>query len=237
MLTIICAGRGKMAAALRDYCKVKGIPCILYAEGSIESTFNPDAENVAIHFGKGRELRPLLSFCEENGMPLIQGSTNMDDSIFVDVAVPVIDAPNLSLSIVAFLATLPSIAETFKKLSDLEITLAESHQDTKPDIPSGTAQLIARIFGISLSSITVIRNKLIASLLGVPKEHLDGHGYHWLNIKSEGVDVELSIKANGRDTYAHGAIAIAKLVCVSKEELLPGVHTVTDLMTNEDIAW
>lgn len=220
---IVIAGCGNMAQVLTALCQEDSDrESFEFTEGMTR----PDSQNVvAVHFGSGRQLPVLIEWCHSNGVPLIQGSTGQ--TLPDKVSVSVVDAPNLSLPIIKLLSqVLPVLQQAF---GDMEVTVTESHQETKESLP-GTAKVMAGAFSVAEEDIVSVREPGIQRQLGVPEESLDGHGYHWINFQGQGVNITLSTKVNGRQTYAEGALAIADILSQSRIELQTRVYKVTDLL-------
>lgn len=226
---IVIAGCGKMATALMELCLQTGRTFCKFTDNGVEGL--ADLGNViAIHFGSGRQLLSLCNWCQANNVPLIQGSTGqtLPNGIFVSI----VNAPNLSLPIVKFLKDiLPALEKTFK---GMEVNIVESHQKTKKTIP-GTALRMADAFGIEEKEIISVRKEGIQSLLGVNKEYLGAHGYHWITIKGFGAEITVSTKVNGRLTYAEGALAVADEVNNSRDTLSRKVYDVTEIVDMMDL--
>ena len=122
-------------------------------------------------------------------------------------------APNMAKQIVAFQAMMEYAAATFPGAFE-HYTLApvESHQKGKAGT-SGTAREVVGCFnklGIPCSpeQIIMIRDPQRQLEMGVPKEHLGGHGWHTYNVRSadETVFFQFTHNVNGRDVYAQGTL-------------------------------
>lgn len=218
---IVIAGCGNVAQALIALCEEKQRVCHKFKEGmTIHSTENL----VAVHFGSGRELLPLIEWCQSNEVSLIQGSTGQ--VLPDEVPIPIVDAPNLSLPIIKLLGQiLPVLKIAF---GDMDITITESHQASKTSVP-GTAKTMAKTFEVDEKNIVSIRQKEVQRLLGIPEKNLDGHGYHWINFQGQGVDISVSTKVNGRRTYAEGTLTIADTL-IRTPIKLNQVYDITDFM-------
>src|SRR5690606_16513587 len=122
-------------------------------------------------------------------------------------------APNMAAPIVMLQAALNRIAQEFPGAIDgYTPSLHESHQPTKKDA-SGTAKACLdplRKLGCTTgdSEMDSIRDPEQQRALGVPEEHLRGHGWHWYEARSAAGDVilELSHRINGRRVYAEGTL-------------------------------
>lgn len=209
-LRVAIIGRGNMAQEAIRVCTSQGVPLI-----AVDQLVCGD---VAIHFGSGRELAHALAECARAEVPLIQGST----SIVLPDPLPaaVIEAPNLAFVIVQLVAGLGPLRGSVH-------LLRESHQAGKADV-SRTARMLARRLAFPEAKIESIRNPGAQQALGVPPEHLDGHAWHWIQCRTEGVEVDVSIRINGREPYARGALALARQL--SGRRLRPGIYAVEDIL-------
>lgn len=226
---IVVAGKGNMAQEMITVASADEGRQILQFEPGM--TLPTHGGWIAVHFGSGKELDSLRGFCrEEGGMPLIQGSTK-DQPAITNPGFPVVNAPNLGLDVVRSLMTLPALVKAHKR-PGAKIEVVESHQDTKVDpsgapVVSGTARVMADAFGLDESSIVSIRVKVLQLIMGVPKEFLDGHGYHWVLINE---NIVLCTKVNGRKPYAEGALDMADYITQHCATLENRVHDVTEML-------
>lgn len=199
-----------MSKALINECSRQKINCLQII--NVNSQYD-SKDSVAVHFGSGRLLPDLIELCSEKRIPLIQGSTNEDSIKAVEEADTsdafIVNAPNLSLPIVKLAI---GIGDFLDGLVDMmSLAIAESHQESKGDKKSGTARLVADKFDIPHEEISSVRDPIIQrNFLGVPKRFLDGHAYHSIMLEGLGASIEIKTKVHGRDTYAQGAIVLAK---------------------------
>ena len=219
-MDILIVGRGKMARVMTDVCRFQS-----HTAASIDFARTAIISGVAVHFGSGRELPELLDICERDGLPLIQGSTNVDVPTGRNVVI--INAPNLSVPMIRFMAAAPAFLEAV--IPGMELRIVESHQKGKKDT-SGTARSIAGKLGVPEAAIASIRDPGAQRLLGVPPEHLDGHGYHYITLAGQGVEIQVTTKVNGRATYAEGALAVAQALVSLPEPLRPGLYNLPDIL-------
>jgi len=198
-----------MADAVADLCSKKEVTCIR----NFFDKENHDSVNVhdtvAIYFGSGRELPRLIEFSQKSKIPIIQGSSYPDAIKHMNEAkgVAIVHAPNLSIPVVKFMSL---FREQVKVLSDfMDLSILESHQKAKKDV-SKTAREMADMAGLNHEYIESIRDpEEQVELLGVPKEHLGGHAYHFFNFEGMGVKIQTSIMIHGRETYALGSLLLA----------------------------
>jgi len=177
-----------------------------------------------IHVGSGRQLEEVIRYCEQHGLPLIQGATGVDEELLPDKpSFILIDAPNLSIPIVKLFALLDHGKMFFR---DFDIRIVESHQSTKTSL-AGTARTMANLLGAPAESVVAVRDQTIQRvLLGVPESALGGHAIHRIEIEGLGATISISTKVFGRETYLHGIIRVLSRI----DNLSAGSYLVTDLV-------
>lgn len=174
------------------------------------------------------------------GVPCVVGTTGGDRQKLVDTIkgskTSAVIATNFGKPLVLVQAMLEYAADEFPgALKGYMIDISESHQKTKKD-KSGTATLWATFFnkmGIELDFEEMIRDEERQLALGVPKEHLGGHAYHWYNIKSPDLNTKVNIATlvNGRSVYVEGTLdAIRFLYKKVKEGSKGEVFSAVDVL-------
>lgn len=168
---------------------------------------------VAVHAGSGRQLRRLVKFCWANGIVLVQACGGMEKYLPKNPKAPIVDAPNLSPTMVGVIHVLPKIVELLKHHGIEAYAVKETHQKTKKTVPA-TAKQMASVVGIKEKDIQSVRDDNEALGMGVDMKDLPGHGHHVIKFRgTDGVGVEVVTRVNGRGPYGNGAIILAKL-CV-----------------------
>lgn len=160
----------KIEGVIRDY-----FPFI-----SVDFT-HPDAVNSNGYF-----------YCR-NKLPFVMGTTGGDRKALEERVknseISAVIAPNMAKQIVAFQAGMEDYSKKNSgSLKDCEISIIESHQQGKKDT-SGTAKAMVKYFndlGIPFTAdkIDMIREPKKQLEIGVPGEHLAGHGWHRYIISS-----------------------------------------------------
>lgn len=223
-MKILLAGNGKMASAVQQACLSDGqIEVIPFFTG-----FNlaiGSRNTVAIHFGSGRQLLELLEVCATHDVPVIQGSTKLSTVIPDNHNNVIINAPNSSLPMVAFMQSFPDFALSMMK--HMNVSIAESHQAGKKDV-SGTARALSKLIDFDEETIVSVRDRTTQLALGVPEEYLDGHAYHDFVFTGQGVTIKVLTQVHGRATYAEGAIAVAERLVANPKRLMSGTYQLVD---------
>ncbi|MBW1988186.1 MAG: dihydrodipicolinate reductase [Deltaproteobacteria bacterium] len=150
------------------------------------------------------------------GVPFVMGTTGGDRKKLLEQVegsgVPAVIAPNMAREIVGFTAMMKYAAKHFPGLFEgYSMTLVESHQKGKADT-SGTAKAMVEYFNrmgvaFDVEEIEKIRDPEVQKTrLGVPEEHLSGHGWHTYTLRSPDKTVLFSFthNVNGREVYARG---------------------------------
>lgn len=197
---LIIVGRGELANAIvKTAIKEK-----------ISYSFWENRKNtrkaIVLYCGSERLFKEVSLFCKATQTPLVLLST--DVSYSKRTPFPFFFTPNTSSEVLSFIKQVSDFA---RETEYTAVSIIESHQATKKDI-SGTAKQIARILGEPDTIITSIRDPQGQLELGIPKKHLTGHAYHRINFKHSGVITNFTILVLGRETYAKGAIKIAREV-------------------------
>lgn len=151
-----------------------------------------------------------------HGLPFVMGTTggNRKDlhQTVVSGAVPAVIAPNMAKQIVGLQAMFEYGANHFPGLfTGYRMRVKESHQQSKADT-SGTAKAMVQYFnrlGIDFLPEEIVRERdpvVQEHEWGIPKEHLDGHGWHTYSITAaDGSSFfEFTHNINGRDIYVTG---------------------------------
>lgn len=195
-----------------------------------------DHGDVLVDFSAPAALAGSLDRAVSAGMPILIGTTGLDDSAGERIAdaakqVPVLRAPNTSLG-VTVLAELVRYAASLLG-PDWDIEIAETHHRMKADAPSGTALLLGHAAAagrgaefdaeIGRSGTGLTRNSGaigFASLRGGTVA-----GEHEVKFLGPSEQISLSHRAENRLIFAHGALAGARFL-VGKPAGLYSMHDV-----------
>ncbi|MDY6822854.1 MAG: dihydrodipicolinate reductase [Thermodesulfobacteriota bacterium] len=200
-------------------------------DGTPVSLIRPDDRNTVIQEIIGKHGRFIsvdythptavdanARFYCDNHLPFVMGTTGGDRNALTDTVTEsetcAVIAPNMAKQIVGFQAMMAYAAENFPGLfKGYEMIVRESHQQGKADT-SGTAKAIVQYFnklGVDFSEADIIkeRNPVVQETeLGVPRQHLGGHGWHTYTLVSPdgSAKFEFTHNINGRDIYAEGTL-------------------------------
>jgi len=184
-------------------------------------------------------------YCRQ-GLPFVMGTTGGDRAALEarvrDSDIVAVVAPNMAKQIVALQAMFAYAANTFPgAFEGYTLEVEESHQAGKKDT-SGTAKAMVAYFNtlgvpFAVEDIRRFRDPVVQEhLMGVPKEHLGGHGWHGYVLKSKHEDVELHFEhnVNGRRVYAEGTLDALKFLQRKVEAGEKGkVYSMIDVLRGE----
>lgn len=172
---------------------------------------------ISVDFTHPLAVNSNAEFYCKHILPFVMGTTGGNRDLLKKTvknsAIIAVIAPNMAKQIVGFQAMMKYVADIFPNLfSGYFLEIKESHQKGKSGT-SGTAEDMVEIFnklGIPFSKRDIVmeRDSVNQIALGVPKQHLGGHGYHTYTLISSDktVKIEFTHNVNGRDIYARGTL-------------------------------
>lgn len=193
---------------------------------------------VLIDFSLPAGFRNAVALCRERGLPMVVGTTGLDDAdhaLIDDLAraVPVLQATNFSLVV----NVLWKLAEQAASLLDgYDIEVLESHHHGKQDAPSGTAHTLVE--HLCKATDRSVQDDVVYTRHGddaprKPNEITvqtlrlgDDPGQHTAYFAGPGERLELKHVSTSRDSYALGALRAAKWLAQQK----PGRYTMGDVL-------
>jgi len=196
----------------------KNTPGVKLSENLIELY---DLFDVVIDFSLPAFSIDTIKYCIELDKPITVGTTGFtgeqkDDLLFAGSKIPILIAPNMSIGVNASLQT---IAELSKILSDYDVHIEETHHKNKIDSPSGTALKIAEVIAKSRNINT--------NDIPINAFREDGEiGVHKTVFKSPDDEIILIHNAFNRKIFAKGALETSQWVAEQK----PGLYTYKDYM-------
>ncbi len=194
--------------------------------------------DVVIDFSAPIATEKLLKAALETPKPLVIATTGLNEEqkkLMQEVSkkAPLLYATNMSLG-VAILNKLVSMVS--EKLRDFDIEIVEQHHRWKVDAPSGTALTLAencaKARGLDLKEVMVTGRE---GHVGARKKDEIGVfairggdvvGRHTVGFYNEGEFLELNHTATSRETFARGAIKVAKWLINQK----PGFYSINDAL-------
>ena len=194
--------------------------------------------DIVIDFSAPIATQKLLEAALENPKPLVIATTGLNDhqkNLMIEASkkAPILYATNMSLG-VAILNKLVSMVS--EKLKDFDIEIVEQHHRYKVDAPSGTALTLAesaaKARGLKLKDVMITgrsghvgpRSKDEIGVFAVRGG--DVVGRHTVGFYNDGEFLELNHTATSRETFARGAIKVAKWLINQK----PGFYSINDAL-------
>jgi 4-hydroxy-tetrahydrodipicolinate reductase len=207
-------------------------------EGMIPELSNAPVCDVVVDFSHPSLLAGVIQYCQTNRVPLVLGTTNLEESHqkqlqALALHVPVIVSSNFSYG-VSVMRRLVDAAT--KALDEFDIELTETHHIHKLDAPSGTAKTL--LHDIKKAS-SQPRQEVYGRGPGSPAKEPGEIGVHSIRsgqnpgehtviFSSKEEQIEITHKAFGKQVFAKGALQAAKWL-VTQE---PGYYTMKEF-TNE----
>ena len=242
---IVCGAAGKMGQSILRLASADGDLKILggvetqdyVSKCPVEYKATSDlsefitAADVVIDFSTVTASLKYLSIAEKYKKPMVLGTTGFEASQVEQIkkasgVIPVVFSPNMSIG-VNILFKLAEEAALAMPGYDAEIV--ELHHNQKKDAPSGTAlklaQIIAKAFGRDLDKVGVYGRKGITGQrkkeeIGIMSVRAgDIVGDHTVYFAGTGERLELTHRAQSRDTLAQGALTAAKWIAKQKAGL------------------
>ena len=177
--------------------------------------------DVVIDFSLPEPCINTVKACEVISKPITIGTTGFNDEqkdylVAASKNIPLLLAPNMSLGVNA---SLKSISELSKILSNYEVSIEETHHRNKVDSPSGTALKIAEVVaearGIKPGNINIKSNREDGEI-----------GVHKTIFKSVDDEIIVFHNAFNRTIFAPGALETSQWS--AKQD--PGLYTYKDFM-------
>ncbi len=159
----------------------------------------------------------------EYGHAMVIGTTGLQEeqkAELVELATktPIFWAPNMSIGVQVLLSILPQLVQMLGEQYDVE--MVELHHKHKKDSPSGTAlklaECLAAAKGWELPNVACYHRE---GLIGQrPKKEIgvqtirggDVVGVHSMYFLGQGERIEITHEAHSRETFAQGAVRVAK---------------------------
>jgi len=194
--------------------------------------------DVVIDFSAPIATQALLEAAIETPKPLVIATTGLNDhqkNLMIEASkkAPILYATNMSLGVAILNKLVEMVSE---KLRDFDIEIVEQHHRYKVDAPSGTALTLAehaaKARGLNLKDVMVTgrsghvgaRSKNEIGVFAVRGG--DVVGRHTVGFYNEGEFLELNHTATSRETFARGALKVAKWLVNQK----PGLYSINDAL-------
>jgi 4-hydroxy-tetrahydrodipicolinate reductase len=195
--------------------------------------------DVVIDFSVPEGLLAVTHLCAERQIPLVAATTGLSESQKAEVlaaghVIPLILAPNMSLAVNLTMKLVREAARALVKYpAGVDVEIIERHHRMKEDAPSGTALEFGRIVANEMGQTEHVHGrqgrpgKRPRTEIGYHAVRVgDNVGEHTIVFGLMGESIDVHVRGQSRDSYAHGALAAAKFL-VTKGA---GVYTMADVL-------
>ncbi|MCP4265186.1 MAG: 4-hydroxy-tetrahydrodipicolinate reductase [Candidatus Brocadiaceae bacterium] len=199
-----------------------------------------DSPDVLIDFTSPDSTMDRLKTCMDNGVALVTGTTGLSSEQMEKISkashkIPCLFSPNMSIGVNLLFNLVETVSKILGDESDIEII--ESHHRHKKDAPSGTAIRLAE--KVCSATERVMNDVVIYGRKGFsgerPRNQVCVHsirageivGEHTVTFCSGGERLELTHKAQTRDSFALGSIRAAKFLAGKP----PGLYKMEDALS------
>lgn len=231
-MNIALFGYGKMGKAIENIA-IQRKHHITLKINSKTKTFNLKNIDIAIDFSTPSNAFKNISYCLNNGVPIISGTTGwLNDydeikTICKNNNGSFIYASNFSLGVNLFFELNQKLAKMMKNQPNYKVCIEEIHHTQKLDKPSGTAISLAKPilenFNMDKWSLDVTNKENVLPISAKRIENV--HGTHIIKYTSNVDEIEIKHTAKSRDGFALGAIIAAEWL-VHKN----GIYTMKDVL-------
>lgn len=181
--------------------------------------------DVVIDFSSPEGALSILEICLAQGLALVLATTGLEKNEQTRVReagarVPLLWAPSMSLAVNLAMKLSADAASALKdRASGADVEIIERHHRYKEDSPSGTALKFGEIIADRMGQRDQRhgrQGRVGARPHGEIGYHAvrvgDNPGEHTIIFGLLGETLEITVRANNRDCYAHGALAAAKFL-------------------------
>ena len=186
-------------------------------------TENISFSDVVIDFSHPDLTIEIIKACSRNKIPLIIGTTNLNEETLVEIKmaskyIPILLAANMSIGMLQLKESLVAFIKS--NTEKIDCLIEEIHHSNKLDAPSGTAIEIKDL-------IKNTDNKSNINQININSKRVDDvFGIHKVTFFSEESSTDFKHEALSRDVYANGAIKCA----ITIHKLEPNVYKFEDII-------
>jgi len=188
-----------------------------------------DQADAVIDFSLPAGTMSNAKICAEHATPLVIGTTGLSSTQTDELrqcvrSFPCVLAPNMSIGINVLLNVLAEMAVVLEK--DYDIEVVEAHHRFKQDAPSGTAlamaKTIAKAQGKDFDEVGIYGRQGDRKPGEIGMQSIragDIVGDHTVYFGGVGERIEITHRAQSRETFAYGAIQAARWVSTQSSGL------------------
>lgn len=195
--------------------------------------------DAVIDFSVPDAAEEMARICGERQIPLVEATTGLTGEqrqLVLDAGqtTPLVFAPSMSAAVNVAMKLVRDAAHALIAIPDgVDVEIIERHHRFKEDAPSGTALKFGEIVAEQMGQQNHIHGRS-----GRTGQRPRGEiGYHALRVGDNvgehtivfgmlGETLEVTVRGQSRDSYAHGALAAAKWIVAQK----PGVYGMDDVL-------
>ncbi|WP_424964169.1 4-hydroxy-tetrahydrodipicolinate reductase [Ekhidna sp.] len=235
-MNIALIGYGKMGKAIEQIAlrADHSISCIVHSSDDLDLLAQADVD-VAIEFTQPESAFENLSYCIDNNIPVISGTTGWIDRLqeieclCKEKGGTFLYASNFSIGVNLFFELNKWLAEKMAQL-DFTPSMKEIHHTEKKDSPSGTAITLAEGIIASHPYFEGWINEKSADnkKLGIVSERIPNvPGTHTVSYSSPLESIDITHTAHDRSVFAEGAVKVAEWIQKKK-----GIFTMSDFIND-----
>lgn len=186
-------------------------------------TFDSNSISVLIDFSSPDGFNDALSFCIENKIPFISGTTGLSEKHLEGLSaakkiIPILIASNMSIGIANLKRSIEKHLISIN--TSVKCKIVEIHHTKKKDSPSGTAieiiKFLENYYPNKIDGLIDVQSYRIGNIFGI----------HRIEFKSEEGITNFQHIAISRDVFAKGALQAARLINSKKI----GEYSFTDFL-------
>lgn len=233
-MKIALLGYGKMGKVIEQIALQRGHSIVL-KKSSTDTFLGIETADVAIDFSVPQSAVENITYCLQNNIPVVSGTTGWLDhyDTMVDLCKAkngaFIYGSNFSLGVNLFFELNAYLAKMMSKFKDYHVSMEEIHHTQKLDKPSGTAISLAKdIIANSTKTDWSIENNNETNIYIDVKRLENVPGTHSILYQSEVDSIEITHTAHNRNGFALGAVLAAEWLFGKK-----GVYTMRDVLNLE----
>ena len=195
--------------------------------------------DVIIDFSMPEGLAHVAKICGERQIALVAATTGLtqeqrDVVLTAAQTAPVVLAPNMSIAVNLVMRLVKQASSVLKGYPDgVDVEIIERHHRFKEDAPSGTALRFGEIVAGEMGQSSHVHGRQGRPGMR-PRNEIGYHalrtgdnvGEHTIVFGMMGETIDITVRGQTRDSYAHGALAAAKYLFTRK----PGLYSMNDVL-------
>lgn len=195
--------------------------------------------DAVIDFSVPDGAEAMAKMCGERQIPLVEattGLTNEQRQVVLDAGqtTPLVFAPSMSAAVNVAMKLVKDASHALMAIPDgVDVEIIERHHRYKEDAPSGTALKFGEIVAEQMGQDSHIHGR--SGRTGQRSQNEIGYhalrvgdnvGEHTIVFGMLGETLEVTVRGQSRDSYAHGALAAAKWIVAQTA----GVYGMDDVL-------